>query len=169
MPEKIPAVPQTWVAEQELSVGANGDTPRDEHTDAALSTYLRSLVHLRGIKWVHGGGVGGYDRDVYAIMTQKLIPEDLPGCSDSCSLTAEIDEGDAFVIRCKVGGFATKKAAEDQERACAACQDDTANIIAANIMNVNSKVQTAIRALDEEERRHAETTRQLNSKLSRLL
>jgi cytochrome c553 len=170
MPEKIPAVPQTWVAEQELTIGADGEELRDDHTQHALSSYRRSLVEQRNIQWVSGAGVGGYDRDTSLIMTQNLIPEDLPGCAEEgCALTAEITDDDSLVLSCKVGGFATKRAADDQEAACAACHETAGNELVGKIMAVNSYVQSTKQDIQRENSRHAETTRRLKSKLRELL
>jgi hypothetical protein len=165
-------IPQTWTAFQEHIVGAFGATAEDELVQAALHEYRGSLIDHRNIRWVHGGGVGGWDVDPYEIMTDKLIPEDDSACSDTCHMQAEIvgpDGEEAIVLSCRIGGFATKKAALEQEARCADCLAGKAVVLMTNVVFTNTQIGDAKAGLEEEETRHAARVRSLNGTLQDLL
>ena len=165
-------IPQTWTAFQEHTVGANGTTAEDELVQAALHEYRGSLIDQRNIHWVHGGGAGGWDVDPYEIMTEKLIPDDDRACSDDCRMQAEIvgpDGEEAIVLHCQIGGFATKKAALEQEARCADCLAGKAVVLMTNVVFANTQIRDAKAGLEEEETRHTAKMRSLNSTLRDLL
>lgn len=165
-------IPQTWTAFQEHIVGAGGTTAEDELTQAALHEYRGSLIDSRNIRWVHGGGAGGWDVDPYEIMTDKLIPEHVSACSDDCRMQAEIvgpDGEEAIVLSCKIGGFATKKAALEREARCADCLAGKAVVIMTSVVFANTQIRDAQAGLEDEETRHAARVRSLKSTLRDLL
>ena len=168
-------IPQTWTAHQEFVLGANGVNPDDAIAQEALSDYREYILQHRGIQWVHGGGAGGWSTDPYEIMTEKLTPEFedmksncLEGCAAELSIVGP-DGEEAIVLSCKIGGFATKKAALEQEAKCADCLAGRAIALMTNVLIENTTIEKTKIAIREENTRHEAKLKSLQRKIADLL